>query len=43
MHPGHIHANTAAQGAESYLINAVNGDRISTTNISKWIMELLLI
>jgi hypothetical protein len=37
MHPGHIHANTAAQGGGIvFSFNAVNGDTgISTTNISK--------
>jgi hypothetical protein len=34
MHPGHIHANTAAQGGGIvFSFNAVNGDTI--TNISK--------
>jgi hypothetical protein len=37
MHPGHIHANTAAQGGGIvFTFNPVNGDTgISTTNISK--------
>jgi plastocyanin len=37
MHPGHIHANTAAQGGGIvFSFNPVNGDTgISTTNISK--------
>jgi hypothetical protein len=36
MHPGHIHANTAAQGGGIVFSFNVNGDTgISTTNISK--------
>jgi plastocyanin len=37
MHPGHIHANTAAQGGGIvFTFNPVNGDTgLSTTNISK--------
>ena len=37
LHPGHIHANTAAQGGGiAFTFNAVNGDTgISTTNVAK--------
>jgi hypothetical protein len=37
LHPGHIHANTAAQGGRNcFTFNAVNGDTgISTTNVAK--------
>jgi hypothetical protein len=44
MHPGHIHANTAAQGGGIvFSFNAVNGDTELVLPISRnWIMELLL-
>jgi hypothetical protein len=41
LHPGHIHANTAAQGGGAFTFNAVNGDTgISTTNVAKLITAL---
>jgi hypothetical protein len=44
MHPGHIHANTAAQGGGIvFSFNSVNGDTELVLPISRnWIMELLL-